>query len=155
MTTLTQEVKKIVDAKLKQWKLDASKQNAITGGEDGDWSDGTQKVKTLNALSGDVTVSEGTGISLTPTGNDIEIAADVAFIGLSDVPAAYAGAGEKIIAVNAEENALEFIAVPDAANGVPSGGTTGQVLSKTDDTDYNTEWATASSGSSVSIWGGM
>lgn len=33
-----------------------------------------------------------------------------------------------------------------AANGVPAGGTAGQVLQKVDGTDYNTEWATPSGG---------
>ena len=33
--------------------------------------------------------------------------------------------------------------------GVPAGGTTGQILSKTDATDYNTEWVDAPSGGSV------
>lgn len=31
--------------------------------------------------------------------------------------------------------------------GVPTGGTTGQVLSKIDNTNYNTQWVTASGGS--------
>ena len=34
-----------------------------------------------------------------------------------------------------------------AGEGVPSGGTAGQVLTKVDGTDYNTEWATPSGGS--------
>lgn len=33
--------------------------------------------------------------------------------------------------------------------GVPAGGTTGQVLAKVDDTDYNTEWATPAEGGGV------
>lgn len=41
-----------------------------------------------------------------------------------------------------------------AGPGVPSGGTAGQVLTKVDGTDYNTEWATPSGGSiSVSVAG--
>lgn len=35
-----------------------------------------------------------------------------------------------------------------AGQGVPTGGTTGQVLSKVDATDYNTQWVTPSSGGS-------
>ena len=72
---LAQLINKIVDDKLKQWKLDTSKQNSIAGGEDGSWSDSTQKVKTLNALNGDVTISAAGGLAITPTDNDIEITA--------------------------------------------------------------------------------
>jgi hypothetical protein len=39
-------------------------------------------------------------------------------------------------------------AVPDG-QGVPAGGTAGQVLSKIDGTDYNTEWTTAAGGGGV------
>jgi len=34
----------------------------------------------------------------------------------------------------------------EAANGLPSGGTTGQILSKIDEIDYNTKWINAPSG---------
>lgn len=37
----------------------------------------------------------------------------------------------------------------DAGVGVPTGGTAGQVLSKIDAEDYNTQWATAASGGGV------
>lgn len=44
-----------------------------------------------------------------------------------------------------------FLSSPSSAtNGVPVGGTANQVLSKVDGTDYNTQWATASGGSSLS-----
>jgi hypothetical protein len=35
--------------------------------------------------------------------------------------------------------------------GVPDGGTTGQVLAKINDTDYNTGWVTGGGGSGVTI----
>lgn len=35
--------------------------------------------------------------------------------------------------------------------GVPTGGTTGQVLSKINSTDYNTEWVTPSAGGGVGV----
>lgn len=38
--------------------------------------------------------------------------------------------------------------------GVPTGGTTGQVLAKVDGTDYNTEWITPSGGGSTIYYGG-
>ena len=37
----------------------------------------------------------------------------------------------------------------DAGVGVPAGGTTGQVLTKNSDTDYDTKWTTPSGGSSI------
>ena len=37
-----------------------------------------------------------------------------------------------------------WIDIPSGGIGVPSGGTTGQVLVKSSNTDYATEWATAS-----------
>lgn len=40
---------------------------------------------------------------------------------------------------------IQYHAVP-SGQGVPSGGTTGQILAKADDTDYNTEWIDAPSG---------
>ena len=42
-----------------------------------------------------------------------------------------------------------------AANGLPAGGSTGQVLAKTDDTNYNAQWVTpSSSGTAIdSDWG--
>lgn len=56
-----------------------------------------------------------------------------AFIDLTDVPAAYAGAGGKVVAVKADVSGLEFITAP--ATGEPALGnpaTTGFVLSSTD-----------------------
>lgn len=38
-----------------------------------------------------------------------------------------------------------------AGQGVPTGGSTGQVLAKVDGTDYNTQWTTPSSGSGASV----
>lgn len=43
---------------------------------------------------------------------------------------------------------IQYHAVP-AGQGVPSGGTTGQILAKADDTDYNTGWIDAPSGGGV------
>jgi len=46
------------------------------------------------------------------------LATEVAFLNLSDTPAAYAGEGSKIVAVNVAENALEFIVAPAGNGGV-------------------------------------
>jgi hypothetical protein len=42
-------------------------------------------------------------------------------------------------------------ALPATNGGVPSGGTTGQVLSKIDGTNYNTQWETPSGGGSSTV----
>lgn len=42
-----------------------------------------------------------------------------------------------------------------AGVGVPSGGSTGQVLSKIDGTDFNTNWTTPSAGGGSGAWGGI
>lgn len=43
---------------------------------------------------------------------------------------------------------IQYHAVP-SGQGVPAGGTAGQILAKADDTDYNTEWIDAPSGGGV------
>jgi len=46
-----------------------------------------------------------------------------------------------------------YAPAPDAAaNGLPQGGTAGQVLSKIDGTDYNAQWVNAPSGGSVETY---
>ena len=48
-----------------------------------------------------------------------------------------------------------FVPAPDeAANGIPAGGTTGQILRKINSTDYNTEWVDNPSAFSVAVAGG-
>lgn len=39
--------------------------------------------------------------------------------------------------------------------GVPAGGTTGQVLAKNSNTDYDTEWVDAATGGGGAVWGGI
>jgi hypothetical protein len=60
------------------------------------------------------------------------------FLSLTDTPDSYSGASHKVVRVNAGETALEFAAVA----GLPAGGTTGQVLTKIDATDFNADWET-------------
>jgi hypothetical protein len=43
----------------------------------------------------------------------------------------------------------------DPGVGVPAGGTTGQVLAKNSDTDYDTEWVDAAAGGGAGAWGGI
>lgn len=106
----------------------------------------TVAVETFNSLTGDVTLAAGTNVTLTPVGNTITIAAEggsETFIGLTDAPAAFTGAGGKVVAVNSGETALEFIAAPAAANGVPAGGTTNQLAAKNSNADYDLKWMDA------------
>ena len=140
-TSLLLVITRIIDEKFRQLKLDAAKGTTVNVTNE-TWDDNSQKVKTLNTLSGDVTISAGTNITLTPTGNNIEIASAgaSAFTELSDAPANYTGAGGKIVAVNSGATALEFVDAPAATNGIPVGGTAGQILSKIDGTNYNAEW---------------
>ena len=64
------------------------------------------------------------------------------------------GQAGNVLAVNSSEDDVEWINVPSGADGqdgadgegVPVGGTTGQILAKIDGTDYNTEWVDAPSG---------
>lgn len=46
---------------------------------------------------------------------------------------------------------IQYHAVP-AGQGVPAGGTAGQILSKVDGTDYNTEWIDAPSGGDIETY---
>jgi hypothetical protein len=90
------------------------------------------------------------------------------FTGLDDVPDSYVGQGGKIVKVKATADGIEFAEIAsggtstssvnigiidggDSASayseeqiftGVPSGGTAGQILSKVDGTDFNTQWIT-------------
>jgi hypothetical protein len=65
----------------------------------------------------------------------------LSFTGLGDVPASYSGQGEKLVRVNSTEDGLEFIAIPNAPNGLPTGGSADQFLRKKSGTNYDTEWA--------------
>lgn len=60
------------------------------------------------------------------------------FIGQGDTPTSYIGQTGKLAAVNAAEDALEFI---DAPTSLPTGGAAGQVLTKNSATDGDAGWA--------------
>jgi hypothetical protein len=45
--------------------------------------------------------------------------------------------------INGETVATQSWVATQIGGGVPAGGTTGQVLAKASDTDYDTEWVTA------------
>jgi hypothetical protein len=68
------------------------------------------------------------------------------FTDLGDVPSVYTGEGGKIVAVKSDVSGLEFVAAPAAANGLPAGGTAGQILTKDTATDYDASWQDPSGG---------
>ena len=68
------------------------------------------------------------------------------FISQGDTPTSYVGQTGKLAAVNAAEDALEFIAPPTS---LPVGGTTGQVLTKQSATDGDAGWDDPSGGTEI------
>lgn len=64
------------------------------------------------------------------------------FLALTDVPSSFSGQGGKVLAVNGGESAVEFV----TPTGIPSGGTTGQVLAKQSAADFDVDWDTPSGG---------
>lgn len=50
-------------------------------------------------------------------------------------------------------NSLTGVELPEVNEGLPNGGTTGQVLAKTSNTDYDVAWVTGSGGPTA--WGGI
>ena len=62
------------------------------------------------------------------------------FISQVDTPTSYVGQTGKLAAVNAAEDALEFI---DAPTSLPAGGAAGQVLTKNSATDGDAGWGDA------------
>lgn len=138
--TLSQQIGKIIDEKLRAMKLDASKTTAVSGDN---WSDGTQKVKTLNGLSGAVTLLEGDSITITVDGQSITIAGEPAENGIPP-----GGTTNQLLAKNSDDDFDgKWVDAPEAANGIPSGGDAGQILAKIDDTDFNAAWINAPVGS--------
>lgn len=63
------------------------------------------------------------------------------FLDLEDTPSSYSGQTGKLVAVNATEDALEFIPA-DFGASYPAGGATGQALVKASGADDDVTWAT-------------
>ena len=106
------------------------------------WGEGEDS--DVNRIYATASVDEGTGVpavstSKTISGNDITF--DFAFHNLKGDrgPAGPKG---------------DTGATGPAGPGVPSGGAAGQVLTKVDGTDYNTEWKDPSGGGSTSFYDG-
>lgn len=76
------------------------------------------------------------------------------FTDLGDVPAAYTGAGSKIVAVKADVSGLEFVAAPAAPNGIPQGGTEDQLLAKNSAADYDMKFMDAPAAANGVVAGG-
>jgi hypothetical protein len=57
----------------------------------------------------------------------------------TDIPVAWKKGGT---ALTAHANNVIYLGVSSSSSGLPAGGTAGQVLSKVDTTDYNSQWST-------------
>lgn len=104
--------------------------NGINGADGADGADGVTPI-----ISASATVSNTSGVPnvvVNKTGPDSAPNFDFAFSNLKGETGAAGANGV----------------------GVPTGGTTGQVLAKVDGTDYNTEWITPSGGGSTIYYGG-
>ena len=73
------------------------------------------------------------------------------FLDLRDTPSDYVGQAGKVPAVNATEDGLVFAGAPAAENGIPPGGTEGQILAKASDADYDAAWVDPPAGGGYSI----
>jgi hypothetical protein len=63
------------------------------------------------------------------------------FLGLTDVPDGYAGKAGMVVRVNATESGVEFVQPNDMdVDGLPAGGTSGQVLKKNSNADGDASW---------------
>lgn len=62
------------------------------------------------------------------------------FTDLTDTPDNYIGQANRVVAVNETEDGLIYTELDELVAGVPPGGNTNQVLVKSTDTDFNTEW---------------
>ncbi|SFI42204.1 hypothetical protein [Halpernia frigidisoli] len=101
------------------------------------------QTKTTNA-NGLVDAQLGAGTVVSGTFSTIDWASDKYFIKTEIDPAG--GTNYNIAGTQ------QLLSVPyalNAKNGVPTGGTTGQVLSKTDGTNYNAQWTTPATGTTL------
>lgn len=65
------------------------------------------------------------------------------FLDLNDTPDAYVA--NKLLVINSAGDAIILADVPAAANGIPAGGTTDQLLAKNSNNDYDGKWVNAPS----------
>lgn len=93
------------------------------------------------------TISDGVTLAQLTTGLAGKSDTDHAhkFTDLTDAPTSYTGQSGKLVAVKSTEDGLELVASPEAANGVPAGGTTNQLAAKNSNTDYDLKWVDAPS----------
>ena len=111
-------------------------------------SDIKDEIVELNDVDITLTGNAGKVLKVNATGTGIDLGTGGGaddFLDLTDTPSAYTGEGGKIVAVKSTADGLEFIAAPAATNGIPIGGTAGQVLKKVDGTNYNATWTNENS----------
>lgn len=144
MSNIAETVKKQTDRILRQRALNGSEGVVVRGVSSGTGA----PAPTVNNPPVDLTAHKTSGDHDGRYYTESEIDGKLNFLTLTDTPAAYTGEGGKIVAVKADVSGLEFVAAPAAANGIPEGGTAGQVLEKIDGTDYNTQWADPAGGAS-------
>lgn len=111
----------------------------------------------LNDVDITLTGNAGKFLKVNATGTGIDLGTGGGaddFLDLTDTPSAYTGEGGKIVAVKATADGLEFVSAPAATNGIPTGGTAGQIIEKVDGTDYNVQWTDAPAASNGLPTGG-
>ena len=117
-------------------------------GQDGtDGTDGVTPVISATATA-DATHSANPSVTVTKSGTDAAPSFAFAFSGLQGEQGPQGETGATGARGPQGETGATGATGPQgpAGQGVPAGGTAGQVLQKVDGTDYNTEWVTPSSG---------
>lgn len=137
----------------------ATKSELTAGLADKSDTDHVHAITELTDVS--ITYSTNAGkflkVNATEDGIDLGEASDGGaddFLDLTDTPSAYTGEGGKIVAVKSTADGLEFVSAPAATNGIPTGGTAGQIIEKVDGTDYNVQWTDAPAASNGLPTGG-
>ena len=139
MANIAETVKKQTDRILRQRALNQTEGVVVSGVSSGTGA----PAPTVNNPQVDLAAHKASTDHDGRYYTESEIDGMLTFVSLSDTPAAYTGEGGKIIAVKSDVSGLEFVSAPAAANGVPAGGTTNQLLAKDGATDYVVKWMDA------------
>jgi hypothetical protein len=113
---------------------------------------GGVKAKAKTSETGEVAIDGATGKLFAPESAYTLPQADATTLGGIKAKAKTSETIE--VAIESATGKL-FVPAPDEAeNGIPAGGAAGQILSKVNSTDYNTEWVDNPSAFSVAVAGG-